>query len=205
MSTLTLAKPKLRPASLPRFLYRVSVAQYHQMIEAGVLTDDERVELIEGFLVSKMSKKPLRTFVNQNLREALENLLAPGWFVNAQEPITSSDSEPEPDISVVRGKRRDYSKRHPRPKELALVAEVADTSLEHDRGFKKSAYARAGVAVYWVVNLVDQKIEVYSDPGELGGDCDYRDVKYFGSDDKTPFYVDGKKAGTIVLRDLIKA
>lgn len=90
-------------------------------------------------------------------------VLGPGWLVRSQGPIAlDDDSEPEPDVAVTRGSRRDYSRRHPsRP---ALVVEVAESSLSVDREYKGSLYARAGLDDYWILNLVDRVLEVYRAP-----------------------------------------
>ena len=151
------------------------------MIRASILTEDEPVELLEGWLVYKMPKKPVHRLVNQALRETLEGLAPAGWHVNAQEPITTATSEPEPDISVVRGKRHDYKDRHPGPADVGLVVEVSDATLERDQGWKKRLYAQARIAVYWVVNLVDYRIEAYQEPTGPGEEPNYQ-VRYFSMD-----------------------
>src|SRR5438105_7391720 len=89
------------PAVLRDFIWRLSVSQYHNMVQTGVLTEDDPVELLEGWLVQKMPTKPLHRLTTEAIREALEGLLPVGWHVNVQEPITTETSEPEPDVSVV--------------------------------------------------------------------------------------------------------
>src|SRR5205085_6956634 len=110
-------------------IWRLSIDQYHQMTRTGILTDDDPVELLEGWLVTKMPKNPPHRLSTQLTREALERLLPAHWHVNDQEPITTEESEPEPDITIVRGERRQYLERHPAPSEIALVVEVSDTTL----------------------------------------------------------------------------
>ena len=120
--------------SLPTMpIWRLSVEQYHRMIRFGILTDDDPVELLEGWLITKMPKNPPHRLSTQLTREAIARLLPPGWYVDAQEPITTEDSEPEPDVVVVRGERHDYRDHHPREHDVALVVEVADTTLQRDR------------------------------------------------------------------------
>ena len=88
------------------------------------------------------------------------------WFVNSQDPITTMKSEPEPDASVIRGDRRDFLIGHPQPKGVALIGEVADSSLAYDRGIKKRIFALAAIPVYWIVNFEDRCVDVYTDrPG----------------------------------------
>src|SRR2546421_1324461 len=118
MSSLTTTLP---PAPSPEPVFPLSVEQYHQMIDAGVLTEDDPVELIEGILVYKMPKKPRHRIAMANLRSAIEPLLPANMSLQMQEPITLADSEPEPDGAVFRGKPQDYRDRHPGPGEVFLV------------------------------------------------------------------------------------
>lgn len=148
---------------------RFSVDEYHRMIETGVLTEDDRVELLEGWIVPNMVRRPRHDATIELIEAALRKCVPPGYRLRIQSAITTSDSEPEPDLALVQGKARDHIDRHPNPSEVALVIEVADTSLERDRE-KCRIYARAGVPQYWIVNLVDGQIEIYSEPkGQDGG------------------------------------
>src|SRR3954447_2097614 len=121
MSSAALPLP---PGPSPEPVFRLSVEQYHQMIDAGVLTDDDPVELLEGILVFKMPKKPKHRFVIHKLSKAIEAMLSAEWFVQLQEPITLSNGEPEPALSVIRGTDEDFTSRHPGPAETGLVIEV---------------------------------------------------------------------------------
>ncbi len=134
------------------------------MIETGVLTPSDPVELLDGWLVEKMPKNPRQRSATWKTRRTLEQALPPGWFVNVQDPITTETSEPEPDVTVVRGDPTDYADRHPGPADTPLVVEVADSSLAHDRSWKRDLYARANVRTYWIVHLVDHVLEVFTDP-----------------------------------------
>lgn len=100
--------------------WRLSVAQYHAMIQAGIVTEDDPVELLDGWLVTKSAKNRPHSLTTQLTREALAALLPPGWYIDDEEPLTLVDSEPEPDLVVVRGTRRDYRERHPGPGDVAL-------------------------------------------------------------------------------------
>jgi Uma2 family endonuclease len=184
-------------------LWRLSVDQYHQMIQADILTEDDPVELLEGWLIQKMPKKPPHSAVTQLTREAIARVLPAGWYADAQEPITTVDSEPEPDVSVVRGERRQYFDRHPGPQDLALVVEVADSSLPRDRTFKKRVYARAGIPVYWIVNLPDGLVEVYTEPSGAAEQPDYRQRQDYGPADEVPVWIDGREVGRLSVRDLL--
>jgi Uma2 family endonuclease len=179
------------------------VAQYHEMIRAGILTDEDPVELLEGWLVVKMPKNPPHRLATELTREALGQRLPAGWHVQSQEPVTLADSEPEPDALVVRGDRRQYGDRHPGPQDLALVVEVADTTLARDRGVKKRLYAEARAPVYWVVNLVDNQVEVYTDPTGPAEEPDYRQRQDYSPSAEVPLVIDGREVGRLAVRDLL--
>jgi Uma2 family endonuclease len=184
-------------------LMRLSVDQYHKMIAAGVLTEDDPVELLDGWLVRKMPKNPPHRIAVRRMRKALERVVPAGWYVDAQEPITLDTSEPEPDGTVARGQTEQYPDRHPGPNDLALVVEVADSSLEHDRGTKKRLYARAAIPVYWIVNLVDRQVEVYTHPSGPADQPDYRSRQDYGPTDTVPVILDGKEVVRIAVADLL--
>jgi hypothetical protein len=105
----------LAPAIPSDYIWRLTLAQYHEMIRSGILTDETPVELLEGWLVTKMPKNPPHRLVNRRLRESVERRVPTGWHVNVQEPIALESSEPEPDLSVIRGLPDDYADRNPRP------------------------------------------------------------------------------------------
>lgn len=110
-------------ADVPQeLIWRIDVEQYHAMIEAGILTDDDPVELLEGWLVFKMPKNPPHQAATRLVRSAIEKRLPNGWYVDSQEPITLPDSEPEPDVVVVRGETLDYLSHHPGAKDIAPEA-----------------------------------------------------------------------------------
>jgi Uma2 family endonuclease len=184
-------------------IYRLSVAQYHAMAQAGILDEGSRVELLEGWLVPKMTQHPPHVLVSDLIYDALVGLVPGGWHVRAQHPITTADSEPEPDLAVIRGSRRDYRDRHPRPPDAALVVEIADTSLRQDRGRKKRIYARAGIAVYWIVNLNTRQIEVYTDPASTAKRPDYRQRRDYGPDESVPLTLDGVEVGSLHMADVL--
>jgi Uma2 family endonuclease len=184
-------------------IWRLSVDQYHAMIQADILTEDDPVELLEGWLVTKMSKNPKHRVVTQLVREAIAQLLPSGWYVDAQEPVTTKDSEPEPDVAVVRGNRRQYFDHHPGPQDIASVIEVADSSLRRDRSLKKRIYAAAGISIYWIINLLDNQIEVYSEPSGPNEQPDYRQQQNYGLEDRVPLVIDGREIGRLSVKDLL--
>jgi Uma2 family endonuclease len=187
----------------PDVIWRLSVDQYHAMIHAEILTDDDPVELLEGWLVAKMPKNPPRRAVTRLIRQVLERLVSAEWYVDSQEPITTDDSEPEPDVVVVRGETRHYLDRHPGPHDVGLVIEVADTTLQRDRGFKKRLYARAGIPVYWLVNLSDNQCEVYTEPSGPEPQPDYRQRQDYGASDVILVVLAGVEVGRIAVRELL--
>jgi Uma2 family endonuclease len=184
-------------------IWRLSVDQYHAMIRAGILTEDDPVELLEGWLVVKMPKNPQHRVVTQLTREALAQVIPPGWYVDAQEPITTMDSEPEPDIAVVRGERRQYLDRHPGPEDVALVVEVADSTLQRDRSSKRRLYAASGIPVYWIVNLLEGQFEVYTEPSGQGEQPDYLQHRNYGPSDIVPVVIEGREVGRLTVRELL--
>jgi Uma2 family endonuclease len=183
-------------------IWQLTVEQYHTMISTEILMDGDPVELLEGWLVMKMPKNPPHSFTTQMLREVLAAMLPLGWFVDDQEPITAEDSEPEPDLSIVRGDRRMYSDRHPSPEDLGLVIEVADSSVECDRTIKKRIYARAGIPVYWIVNLPERQIEVYSQPDNSSERSDYQQCQIFDPTTEVPIYLHGEIVGGLKGQDI---
>jgi Uma2 family endonuclease len=191
--------PELLPAVPSDPIWRFTVDQYHQMILAGIFMDDDPVELLEGWLVPKMPKKPPHTTVTQLVRDLIARLLVAEWFVNDQEPITTGDSEPEPDVTIIRGDRRQFFDRHPGPMDVGLVIEVADATLKRDRSIKKRLYARADIPVYWIINLTERQIEVYTSPSG----ADYKQRHDYFPDDEVPLVLDGNEIGRIAVKDLL--
>jgi Uma2 family endonuclease len=138
---------------------RFSVAEYHRLIEIGILTEDENVELLEGWIVPKMPRNPPHDAGVETIRGVLSSRLPAGWSIRGQSAISTGDSEPEPDVAVVRGEPRTYRQRHPGPADIGLLIEIVDSSVNRNRGEKGLIYARAGILHYWIVNLVESWIE----------------------------------------------
>ena len=137
--------------------------EYDALIKIGFFVEDEPIELLGGQLIVAESKGSPHSTAIALVVEALRAAFGSGWLVRVQDPVAlDAESEPEPDVAVVPGRPRDYLAEHPaRP---ALVVEVAESSLAFDRGHKGSLYARAGLADYWIVNLVDEVLEVHRAP-----------------------------------------
>lgn len=184
-------------------IYRLSVDQYHALIELGNLTEDNPIELLEGWLVPKMPKKPPHSIATPSVVDAVSPLLPLQWHLRVQEPITTPESEPEPDIAVVQGARRRYLERHPGPEEIGMVIEVADSSLQRDRATKKRIYARANIPIYWIVNLIERQVEVYTNPTGPAENPDYQQRQDYAADQEMPFILEGKALGLIKVVEIL--
>lgn len=183
--------------------YRFTVAQYHRIIDAGVFGADERCELLEGAIVPKMTRKPPHDGCLYLAQTLLLAHLPADWVLRVQSAATlGGTSEPEPDLVVARGPARQYLRRHPGPRDVVLVVEVADTTLAEDRGRKARIYARARVPVYWVVNLIDSQVEVYTLP-RAGRAPAYRSREDFRAGDRVPLVLDGRELARLPVRELL--
>jgi len=150
-----------------------------------------------------MPKKPKHSVITIWLGEELRGQLPPGWHIRQEQPLRIPDyDEPEPDLVLVRGAIMDYAGRHPDPADVALVGEVAETTLDRDQGEKCAAYARGGVPVYWIINLIDNRIEVYTDPNPVYG---YRTRVDYQPGDHVPVVIDTRVCGGIPVPDLLSA
>jgi Uma2 family endonuclease len=177
--------------------------EYERLVDLGAFRPGERIELIGGaLLVREPQGGPHATAVGL-AEDVLRDTFGAGWTVRGQMPIAlDDDSEPEPDVAVVPGPRRDYTRGH--PAHPVLLVEVADSSLELDRSEKASLYARARIADYWIVNLAEQAVEVYRDP-VLDTDASYgwrygSIATLRGGNVVTPLALPG---GTIRVSDLL--
>ena len=184
-------------------LYRLSVEQYGRMIELGILGKPDRVVLLEGLLVARMTKYPPHTLAIRKSFRVLQRVVPPGWFAAKEDPISTLDSMPEPDLSIVRGEIEDYGNRQAFAADLALVVEVADSSLRLDLTVMKRIYAAASIPYYWVVNIPDHRLEHFSDPTGPGPAADYRKHDSFGPDESIPLVINGREVARIAVRDLL--
>jgi Uma2 family endonuclease len=189
------------PPSPTDELFRLTVQQYHQMIDSGILPDDEPVELLEGLLVRKMSKKPLHETVIAVLNDLLPTILPTGWCRRIQAPVTLANGEPEPDVSIARGTLRDYLHQHPTPESIALVIEVAESSLARDRGPKRRSYARAGIETYWIVNLESRTIELFDLPDPTTST--YKRTTPYDTAAAIPLTLSGQVVAHIPVKDIL--
>lgn len=186
-------------ASIARF----SVARYQRMIEAGILTSEDKVELLENYVVLKIPRNPPHDGTIQIVDEALAPLVPQGWRMRVQLTVVLPDSQPEPDFAIVRGNARTYLSRHPTPADVGLIVEVADSSLLRDQRDKTRIYARGGIVCYWIVNLVDRRIEVYSQPSGPADVPAYSSFRIYQPGDSVPLVLDGNTMGAIPVDELL--
>ena len=184
-------------------LHRWSRHEYGRLINHGFLDEDDPIELLDGLLLVKEPQhSPHRTAVLL-VAKALERGFEEGWFVQTQSPIILDDrSEPEPDVCVVRGTPRDYTAAH--PTRSALIVEVAQSGLPLARGRKAAAYARAGIADYWILNLSGRVLEVHREPARPGparGNWAYSAIEMLGADATVTLLA--APAATIRVADLL--
>jgi Uma2 family endonuclease len=197
----TLSAPKTAQLPPPTF-HRFTIAQYHRMIELGILREHERVQLLEGLIVDKMTHNPPHDATVLLAQTELLKRLPPEWVLRIQSAITTTHSEPEPDLVVARGPARRYVQSHPRPADIALIIEVADTSLSRDREVMGPINARGRIPVYWIINLVARQVEVCAQP-KAGRNAGFRQRRDFGADESVPLVIAGQELGQIPVRELL--
>jgi Uma2 family endonuclease len=170
------------------------------MVDAGIFTGRDQVHLINGYLVEKMTHKPPHAIADELCGEALRAILPAGWSLRSGKPVRIPEmaSEPEPDRCVVRGGIRDYASRHPGPPDVALIIEVAKSSLDDDRAMA-GIYGRAGVPFSWIINVIDGQVEVYSNPGPSG----YGSVEALAPPHVLQVVIDGVELGEIPVADIL--
>lgn len=193
--------PKPIPWTPPMPIYRFTVEQYHTMIEAGILTTDDHVELLEGWIVPKMPHKPPHDGTIWLLQTQLLPVLPKKWILRIQSAITTSDSEPEPDLAIARGPGKLYLTEHPRPQDIGVLIEVSDTTLLTDRGPKLRLYAAAKIPCYWIVNLLESQIEVHTQP-KGGRKPSYRHVEIYDMGN-VPLVLDGVEVASLPVNEIL--
>jgi Uma2 family endonuclease len=182
---------------------KFSVARYQKMIEAGILTSEDKVELLENYVVLKMPRNPPHDGTIQLITDTLVPAIPRGWRLRVQLAVVLADSQPEPDFTVVRGDARTYLTRHPGPADTGLIIEVANSSLLRDQRDKTRIYARGGVPWYWIVNLPDQRIEVYSRPSGPAVIPAYGSFQTYQPGDAIPLVLDGNTVVSVLATELL--
>ena len=152
-------------APIAQDLRLITVAEYHQMAEAGILAADEQVELLAGHIIQKMPKGPAHSAFCKRIEKLLERSLGERILVRLQDPIQLNPlSEPEPDIAIVQPRDDFYEVAHLIPEQVYWLIEIADTTIKRDLGLKAELYAAAGVKDYWVLNLATQQLHIFREP-----------------------------------------
>lgn len=157
--------------------FRLTVPRYERMIEVGILDENDRVELIRGQLVAKMSIGDERAACVKRLNRQLTTLAGARAIVGVQDPVRLADSVPEPDISLLQPRADFYASRSPTPTDVFLIIEVADSSLDYVQNGKGPLYAENGIPEYWIANLVDRCLEVHRQPRPNGTYADVRTLR----------------------------
>ncbi|MGK7891497.1 MAG: Uma2 family endonuclease [Leptolyngbyaceae cyanobacterium] len=160
---MTLAQPRPAPTLIPEStrIKRWSVDEYHRISELGLLSD-ERTELLAGHIILMASKGTPHVTSLHLLANLVREQLGDTALVRTQDPIQLDDfSEPEPDLAIVQGNVLDYTEQHPRPDQVYLVVEVADSTLKQDCEVKDKLYAQAGITDYWVLDLKNRQLHVF--------------------------------------------
>jgi Uma2 family endonuclease len=201
MSTITREPPRSTARWVPKRLARLTVEQYEAMVDSGIFTKRDRFVLINGLLVDKVPKSPRQTFVAKNLVRKLRELLPSGWDIRVEDAIRLTSSKPEPDISVARGDIDDYAVRDPEPADLAMVVEVAASRVADDRQMA-NVFGPAGIPVYWIVNLRERQVEVYTLLKRRGTPA-YGRPRIFKPSQSIPVVIDSKEFGRIAVADIL--
>lgn len=198
MATTAPAKNPFRP-------FRMTVAAYLRMIGAGILTENDRVFLWKGRLFEKMTKGRPHTVAVVRLHEALRRAVpSPGHYIEQEQPVAlrrRNDSMPEPDLQVVRGRPEDY-RDTPTTGDVALIVEVADSSLPFDMGPKQRVYAAESVPEYWVVSVSGRWVEVFTRPSGPKAPRGYQSRTTYRAGDRIPVTIDGAMAGHVAVDEI---
>ncbi len=160
--------------------YRLwTVEEYHQIIDAGILTPEDKVELLDGKIIQMSPQKPPHSGTTQRASDYLKLILALKAHVRTQLPITLSSSEPEPDIAVVEIDPGAYGNHHPSSREIFLLIEVSYSTLDFDCKQKAAIYAKENIREYWVLDIIERQVYVYQNPSQSG----YQQKTIFNVDD----------------------
>jgi Uma2 family endonuclease len=201
---MIVAVPRVRSKrdvpSLP--VRRFSVAEYHRLMQIGILKSGDPYELLNGWIVPKMAINPPHNKAVRLLNRRFSGILGDEWIVQIQGAITLAKSEPEPDLAVISGPEERYDGINPGGKDTLLVVEVADSSLSEDRGEKLKIYARARIPTYWIVNLIDRQVEIYTLP-RGGKTPSYRLRQVIAPDKLIPVVLNGELVAEFRVSDVL--
>jgi Uma2 family endonuclease len=184
--------------------HTMTIDRYRRLVESGVYGPRDPVFLWKGRLVEEMTKGDGHAFSSSSIVGFMIRLVPDGWAVRPDQPIALRDnSMPEPDATIVRGCLRDYARRTPTALDIALIVEVSDSSLSQDSSTKLRAYAADGVLVYWIVNIPQCRVEVYTRPTGSVEDPRYQERRVYGPDDDVPVVLDGREVGRVPVKEIL--
>lgn len=202
MSAATIPSPRVKIRQQKRVPYRITVDQYLQMVQTGILGKYDRCELIEGILVAKMTRYAPHDNTLQKVDRRLDRSVPEGWQVREQKALVLDDSVPEPDIVVARGDDETFANRQPNASDVGMLTEVSHSTLRIDRAMRR-IYARNNIPIYWIVNVVDNIIEVYTQPSGPTENPDYASRQDFARGDMIPLILDGQTITMLAVADLL--
>jgi hypothetical protein len=194
----------VKPSRIGSRIHRFTVSEYLGMIRSGSIRPDLRLELLGGLLVEPMTKFPPHDFTVHRLARILGTLLPEPWFAREEKSLVLGRYwRPEPDVVVLRGPDDRFRMTEPTASDVALLVEVADSSLTTDRGIKARRYAAVKIPCYWVVNLVDRRVEVLTNPQGRGRAASYSRIETYSDTTLVPVVIDGVEVGTIAVNDIL--
>jgi len=199
MTMSVIAHPMTSPAAPPLAnLYRMDIDEFERIAD---FLKAERVELIDGFIVERGDMDPPHAVATVRLGRRLNRLIPDGWFVREQLPLRVHRTyEPLPDFAVVQGDPDTaYEDRHPGPADVAIVIEISESTLSKDQGEKRVNYAKGDIRVYWIVNLIDRQLEVYTGPSSDS----YSSCIIFKPGQSVPVVIDGVEVGQIAVAEIL--
>ncbi len=180
-------------------LHFITLERYHAMIDADILGENDAVELLNGKIVDMSPIGKFHAVCVDNLAEYFIPLLKNYYRCRQEQPITiPAGSEPEPDYVIAKRHDHQYRTHHPYPEDIYLIIEVADKTLAQDRGSKRRIYASAGINEYWVFNLIERQLEIYTDPDTASGA--YQQERVLSSKQTL---INHRIAGTFAVDDLL--
>lgn len=184
---------------------RFTKEQYYRMLETGIFVEGDPVELVEGYILEKHVRNPPHETTLRRLDNRFRRYLpADGYCFQCQGAISlPAENEPEPDGVVLRGADSDYDGVIPDAAGIAMAIEVSDTSRSFDRRIKGRAYARAGIPVYWLINVADRVFEVYTDPDPAVAPPAYRTRTDYRPGQDVPVVLDGTVVGSVPVSELL--
>lgn len=183
--------------------YRLNIGQFRKMLDAGVFPEGVHPELLGGIVVSTTRHEP-HNFAVGSLGDWVRPLLPESVHLREEKSARfGQDWMPEPDLAMARGRRSDYRDQLPELRRFVIAIEVADTTYAKDRGIKWVQYAAARIPAYWIVNLPDRRVEVYTAPIGNDGSARYQDSVFHDEAGAVPVAIEGREVGRIAVKDIL--